>query len=906
MDANQLSRAGNRMSLTQITKPEPQTLALPELLKEQAEDVNFALNAFFGLRKKGVLFTNSTGTGKTHLGYGVIRAFARLGKRTALVLAPTQAICVKWLDLLCGEGVDASIAEDTSGIPSAAVVITTYANFHSNLGVFSRTFDLIVCDESHYLMKNLAGQKTQAIEALRAVSGHDRGLTTRIKAVGELRSSESITADHELAKLGTNVLFLSASPFAYVKNIDYAEGYLFEYGPEPDCRGYNTPTASEQFYITNFGYRMRCGKLCRPEAGVDCDYMEQSFNERLKREGVLSHRALDVDVDYSRDFISVDSGIGRLIDEGLKALSTTPFRYLSSGNKTGIFSNHNRAQLLEAIKAEFVVERIREHIKLGRKVVVYHSYLKDALEHPFHFAKEEGSFFDNPAKFEYNNAVDLFSEKHPEYTRLDLGRLKSALSILTDEFPSALLFNGKVPSKKRVSNMAKFNDADSGCNLIIVQERAGREGVDFHDTKGDQPRVLMNLSVAADPLACIQLEGRTRRFGTKSNAIYEYFNTGTSFEVNTYATTIASRSRVAENLAVGLTARNLKDIFLNGYLYSSSEAPSLNQGIGGKHQEGYSTQKDEWSIAKGLYYATEKRNSRTKGTGGLDFFATPEPLGLFMTCLSKPKKNKNQLEPSAGNGSIAMWSPRDVNLYCVEPSAKLMGELKLRVGRELRDINTTFEEYTHGPRFHSITMNPPFGKNSKLAGDHLAHAITKLAEMGTAVALVPDSPSMNKRIDALTEELNQRFIAIHQQIKLPSCVFQRAGTSVSTKLVILKRHTKSTWFRKRPTKIISDFAQIESISDLFDALQEYVEINGLMIQSAEVDPENRDNQAIELNAEPLPLVVTNVADHQATPLAGEQNGMDSFAIDRSIIEEPHPASCPSNLSQTDAQLCLFL
>src|SRR5690606_38777489 len=80
------------------------------------------------------------------------------------------------------------------------------------------------------------------------------------------------------------VVFLSATPFAYVKSIEYAEGFLFHYGPEPESRGYNVPGAREAFFIKHFGYRMRYNKLTEPDAEVDRSVMEIEFNRWLKKE----------------------------------------------------------------------------------------------------------------------------------------------------------------------------------------------------------------------------------------------------------------------------------------------------------------------------------------------------------------------------------------------------------------------------------------------------------------------------------------------------------------------------------------------------------------------------------------------------------------------------------------------
>ena len=120
----------------------------------------------------------------------------------------------------------------------------------------------------------------------------------------------------------TKVVFLSATPFAYVADVDYANGYLFEYGDKKSS-GYNDANAKEQFFIDNFGYRMRYNKLTKPDSDVDNSVMEQSFHDMLAQSGALSGRVLTINQDYDRGFILVDGGIGKKIDAGLTGYGNT-------------------------------------------------------------------------------------------------------------------------------------------------------------------------------------------------------------------------------------------------------------------------------------------------------------------------------------------------------------------------------------------------------------------------------------------------------------------------------------------------------------------------------------------------------------------------------------------------------
>ena len=63
----------------------------------------------------------------------------------------------------------------------------------------------------------------------------------------------------------TKVLFLSATPFAYHKSIEYADGCLFEINEtleeEEYNGGYNVARGFDKFLVKHFGYRMRYGKV---------------------------------------------------------------------------------------------------------------------------------------------------------------------------------------------------------------------------------------------------------------------------------------------------------------------------------------------------------------------------------------------------------------------------------------------------------------------------------------------------------------------------------------------------------------------------------------------------------------------------------------------------------------------
>ena len=189
---------------------------------------------------------------------------------------------------------------------------------------------------------------------------------------------------------------LSATPFAYVKSVEYANGFLFDYneGKQKDSggRSYNEGDNREQFFMQHFGFRMRYNKLTRPDAAVNNSLMERQFNEYLKKQGSLSGRSLEVEKDYDRKFIMVSDAIGAKIDDGLDFLMRADdgkFNPLWDQLKEN-FKYHNRLFLLEALKAKHLIPIIKKNLALRRKVIIFHDFIKGGGFHPFKFSKHGG------------------------------------------------------------------------------------------------------------------------------------------------------------------------------------------------------------------------------------------------------------------------------------------------------------------------------------------------------------------------------------------------------------------------------------------------------------------------------------------------------------------------------------
>lgn len=597
---------------------------LPLLFKEQQDDVVKTEKRMFKDNGKGMLLANGTGTGKTLTGLGVIKRFMMQGKRNILIVVPTSDIANNWVYEGQRLGIDGMNTITTNKFTPDDINIITYASLYQNKTLLDNQWDLIVCDESHYLAsgsKSTEENPTSKVQAMRAIIGHEKGffgwmllkhgtLVKQVENLGEetarlqkkaiylsiqgkskeaaaLREqAKKVAAQYQeaLAKLSalerkeeplfkeyqrknnSKVLMLSATPFSYSADVYAAEGILFSYDEYGDYRG---------FMVDRLGYGItENGNLRAPKDSNTAN--EVAFHDQLVASGAMSNRRLMVDKDYNRKFVQVNSGIGADIDAGFSVITNPQNGYSEDFMKFMVkrFDYLAIRRVLESIKAEASIPMIKEYIKQGKKVVVFHDLKKEAeLVHPF---KLEGGELKNVAS-DMQEEYKRFSREHPELINLDVGKLKPTLDIMREAFGSDVpVVNGDISKQNRAQAVRIFNDDnytnDGNRNdntdgkLIVVTTDAGKEGISLHDTSGKYPRVLINLGMPIKPTDVIQLEGRIYRVGQASNAMFRYLATGTSLEKNIFTERVNKRSRSAENMALGSEARALDISFTTDFL----------------------------------------------------------------------------------------------------------------------------------------------------------------------------------------------------------------------------------------------------------------------------------------------------------------------------------------------------
>lgn len=624
----------------------------------------------------------------------------------------------------------------------------------------------------------------------------------------------------------TKTIFLSATPFNTRENLDYVEGYIFKY-PETDERGMAGRT---QFYLNHFGaaYKFRYHRLEQSISNPDAvAKQEVAFSDYLQNTlGTMSGRIIDSPYDYSRDFPTVAPDHAEDFNHAVQ--DTLKTKYLHDAYSKTIGDYNYGSALFETMKVSASIDRIKQHLDFGRKVVIFHRRVesKEPLEAPFAYmlrvANEQIKMM-KPGKErdEYIKECTEFRNKYADLLEwektLDYSMPREQIAKVFGE-KNVLFFSGKESKKVKDKAVDNFNDDDSGKNIIVIQEASGKEGISLHDTTSKHQRVCITLALPQSPITALQIEGRIYRIGNMSNAIFEYPILGLNSEMMLFGEKFNNQVSTTENLALGSQARNLRDSFANGILEHSGIVPVENQGVGGKEFDAATpSENDPFDNAVLDYYCNQKINKNNRE--GSDYFPTPEPLGYKMVEWAGLGEGDSVLEPSAGHGAIARYVPKTNEMVSIEPSQSLFTKLQLKAGGLGRKfLNNTFENYALNNKHDVIVMNPPFGKAGALAIQHVDKAFKHLDEGGRIVAIIPRG-STDKKFDKWYNE--QKNVAMRAEVNLPDILFQQAGTRVACRVVVLDKISDAALRRKAgyPEKIDLS-GHYDKIEDFFNDLRD--------------------------------------------------------------------------------------
>lgn len=555
----------------------------------------------------------------------------------------------------------------------------------------------------------------------------------------------------------TKVVFLSASAFATHASLHYAEGFIFSF-PDVERVPVGTDRATlDKMKLANFlvqrfphGYR-RKNQTTVNQVVSDADRLEEeevAFAEYLfSGLQTASGRTLTTEYDYARKFPPLQLDMADRINSAENAILTDhELAPLKEALKKTLYDYNYGNALLETMKATLIIPYIRQFVAKGKKVVIFHSRLtsREPLQPPFERILELAATLaeNNPniSTTQLMHAQEKFRSMFADVLQWEqrlnyqLPREQIAQALGAD---NVMLYSGQETPKTKEKNVGKFQDDNSGKNIIIVQTQSGSEGISLHDKTGKYPRVTINLSLPRSPIVAIQGEGRTLRIGSQSNAIFWYPLLGLEFERQLFATIFAGRAGTQENLSMGPMARGLRNSFMNGILEHSGVV-DMNEDSGGKaydakKEAGDSTYED----AVRDYH--ESQASPAEGEDNADGLPTPEPLGFKMVQWAGLIEGESVLEPSAGRGAIARFVTKRNKLKGMDSNSGLVSRLMLKLSGGGRSFEVSrFEDYDIHNKHDVVLMNPPTGAEGlNTAYLHLSKAFKHLVEGGRIVAVVP-------------------------------------------------------------------------------------------------------------------------------------------------------------------------
>ena len=677
----------------------------------------------------------------------------------------------------------------------------------------------------------------------------------------------------EAAVARTKVVFLSATPFNTALNLDYVEGYIFSY-PTEEGKERDREKDKERFIMDKFPSshrRAKQGVVRIDETQIqDADAVtaeEIAFSDYLQNSlHTMSGRGLDSEWDYSREFPKLEVTGARLVNAAIAALTTGKYNALRPYFKHLLDDYAQSTAFFEVIKTSASIERIKEHIALGRKVVVFHRRMSstEPLEPPFArgldnadhddrasaemihaFRREFAELLAWEQSLDYRFPQDILMEAfateeekakyQKEQEEYGLKLMNHALGIekrkpKAPKLRSARVgvFNGNETEAEKHKAVDAFNTDGSECSLLVVQVAAGKEGISLHDKTGKHQRVMMSMQLPQSPIEFVQAEGRIYRVGNKSNAIFEYPVLGIDQEIIGFAAKINGRAATTENLALGSRARGLRNSISRAMLASREIPVSPTQGVGGKQLDS----REEWEKTDydGAIEAYNNRNTESEATTDFNEQDTPEPIGYKMMEWARPEAGESILEPAAGTGTMAQYAPQKSRLTAIEIITNKFATLITKVGGSGRKLlNEDFMGFDKRNKFDCVVMNTPHtgevAVNALIAPqgvpqkefEFLDKVFGHINEGGRVVALIEEK-NADTTIKAVTNLGRNRVVV--GEVKLPAFAFPNANGGTATRVVVFDVVSNEALRSVMPEKVFFDLSGETTPQGLFEAMRD--------------------------------------------------------------------------------------
>lgn len=172
-----------------------------------------------------------------------------------------------------------------------------------------------------------------------------------------------------------------------------------------------------------------------------------------------------------------------------------------------------------------------------------------------------------------------------------------------------------------------------------------------------------------------------------------------------------------------------------------------------------------------------------------DFFPTPAGLADALVARLDLRPGESLLEPSAGQGAIALAAKRacpSLHIVCMEilpANQKALIDLGFTVCHG-GDFLAQVPHLDHVAGFDAVAMNPPFGRRADVK--HVTHALEFLRPGGRLAAIM--SAGVSFRDDRLAKDFRALVDAHEGAIEPnPPGSFRESGTMVNTVTVTMRK-----------------------------------------------------------------------------------------------------------------------
>ncbi len=277
-----------------------------------------------------------------------------------------------------------------------------------------------------------------------------------------------------------------------------------------------------------------------------------------------------------------------------------------------------------------------------------------------------------------------------------------------------------------------------------------------------------------------------------------------------------------------------------------------------------------------LEAALPPRHVRSESQVELQQFSTPPVLGWLIAKAACLGTRDHVLEPSAGNGALALWGDvRDCSLTLNEidrARRDALAHLFPRAKLSAHD-GELIAELANGPGSSLnpsvILMNPPFarsrerGVDGRAAMRHLRSALRICAVGGRTVAILPDG------FDAMAFVEDQEQASLLLNVRL-SGAFSRSGTGIAVRMVVIEKADL-----QGNSTILGEFADLAELNSCLAHLPNraplQAKVHRLAVRSVATSVSGSGSR------KPVAPFVTEAAQKSA-----------AVALDYQALEEPAP------------------